>query len=52
MPSASLCLYPLYTAKQSGASIYISSERRVKVQVRNEKARAGEEGRPLAHLLR
>lgn len=43
MPLASLCLHPLYTAKQSGASVYISSESRVKVQVRNEKVRAGKE---------
>lgn len=44
MPLASLCLYPLYTAKQPWASIYISSKWRVKVQVRNEKARAVKEG--------
>ena len=50
MPSASLCLYPLYTAKQAWASVYISSKWRVKVQVRNEKARAREGGRQLAHL--
>lgn len=44
MPLASLCLYPLYTAKQPWASVYISRGGGSKCRLEMKKRKAGKEG--------